>query len=303
MRVSGTASSILVVLATVLLGATRLTYAGDSTTSNVKREGVTFSRFMSATKDFVSIGFYIVVGVLGVLSYRQARKTLFIPMKTEAFKLQLKVLEEILLFFEDVRQKRIDVVFDLERIFYTNGALLLGDYGQHFFKGKIRTDDDKRKAMLADFRYAMVKPHALEHADDLVEPEEPVPAVEDKNPAIVLARWKEYECSSIHYSDLHHEAMQRLDHFVGSPLVPTELKTLVSQFREGVARSLSAIGEVLTEASQEMPEKYPDADSVVKARIDWLWNRYIRHRPSLGNLPGAIQKHVSERLNIDGLLG
>ena len=54
-------------------------------------------------KDIVNILFFVTIGILGILSYLQARKTLFTPIKTETFKLQLKTFEELLLYFENLR--------------------------------------------------------------------------------------------------------------------------------------------------------------------------------------------------------
>ena len=46
---------------------------------------------MSDLKDFFNIVFFLTVSIVAVLSYLQARKTLFSPIKTEIFKLQIEV--------------------------------------------------------------------------------------------------------------------------------------------------------------------------------------------------------------------
>ena len=59
-----------------------------------------YSLSISEVKDLANIIFFIIIGAIGVLSYFQAQKTIFTPLKTETFKLQLKVFEEIFSYLD-----------------------------------------------------------------------------------------------------------------------------------------------------------------------------------------------------------
>src|SRR5688572_24242827 len=56
---------------------------------------------VSTIKDIFQILFFCVIVAVTILSYLQAKKTLFTPIKTETFKMQIKAFEEILLFFQN----------------------------------------------------------------------------------------------------------------------------------------------------------------------------------------------------------
>ncbi len=47
---------------------------------------------VAIVKDIVNILFFLTVGTIGILSYLQAKKTIFTPLKTEIFKYQLKAI-------------------------------------------------------------------------------------------------------------------------------------------------------------------------------------------------------------------
>ncbi|WP_414831737.1 hypothetical protein [Afifella sp. YEN Y35] len=57
---------------------------------------VGFEAAVAIVKDFVQIIFWCVAGVLAVLSYRQARKSIFQPAKNEVFKIQIKEIQDIM---------------------------------------------------------------------------------------------------------------------------------------------------------------------------------------------------------------
>ncbi|MFQ2043355.1 hypothetical protein [Aeromonas sp. s11] len=51
---------------------------------------------VTIAKDIVNIMFFVAMAFLALLSYLQARKTIFQPIKTEIFKYQLKAFEEVI---------------------------------------------------------------------------------------------------------------------------------------------------------------------------------------------------------------
>ncbi len=57
-------------------------------------------KFLEKIKVIFDIAGPVVIIILAMLTYRQAKKTIFTPLKTETFKLQLKLFEDILLFFD-----------------------------------------------------------------------------------------------------------------------------------------------------------------------------------------------------------
>ena len=64
---------------------------------------------MEVIKNFFNIIFFATMSILAILSYLQARKTLFSPIKTEIFKLQVKELQEVINIFNNHNNENIYV--------------------------------------------------------------------------------------------------------------------------------------------------------------------------------------------------
>jgi hypothetical protein len=73
---------------------------------------------MEDWKNFFNILFFIVMIVIAILSYIQARKTLFSPIKTEIFKVQIGAFQDVLKFFNRHNSYDFDREFDVNNIFH-----------------------------------------------------------------------------------------------------------------------------------------------------------------------------------------
>jgi hypothetical protein len=249
-----------------------------------------------------------VTGVLAVFTYRQARRTIFTPFRTEAFKLQLKAFEDVLLFFEKHPTTNIDDEFDFDTIVRLNALKLLDAYTVHFFRSQV--DVEKLKAVRKDVYKPLVgavisrdfvEKYFEKPAPIRTEPKDEPPQA-DINPAIVFAQWQEYTHGMIEFTKRHQKASERVRRFRVSPLMPSELKNRIGSFEDVVGRNLYAVGDLLTEFAKELPDKYPTLASLDKADLSWVWNQYNRRREPLGEKQNAILSFVTDYLQIDKLL-
>lgn len=62
------------------------------------------------------------------------------------------------------------------------------------------------------------------------------------------------------------------------------------------------IGDILTEVSKELPEKYPDEDALKQATVSWIHNRYNTKFKQLEPLAGEIEAFIRKYLGTDSLL-
>ena len=123
------------------------------------------------------------------------------------------------------------------------------------------------------------------------------------SPALILAKWNEYEHGMVGYTKKYHTAMERLRRFGVSPLLAKDLKKLISDFEHAVSNNLEIVGEVLTEMAKQLPTKYPTFGASQKADLDWIWNEYNHKRVSLEDKQSAILKYLQKYLQIENLLG
>ncbi len=262
------------------------------------------SSAISIFKDFVNILFFIIIGILAILSYLQARKTLFTPIKTETFKLQLQIFEDILLYFDQHDPADLDDSFDFQKILNLNAELLLLDYVNNFFPGQWDTKEQRDK-IIRENPYAEI---SLEYSVDFVLIDSHVNNEEDKskplltNPAVILAKWQKYEYGVIHYSEKCKQQFERLKKFRTSPLVPAKLKKLILDLESEADENLECMRSVLTDAAKEFPEKYPSLEEVKTSQFFWINNRYIDKRYLMDESAGKILDFINNYLNIEGLL-
>ena len=76
-------------------------------------------RVLSILKDVANVAFFVTAAIVTVLTYRHACRSLFAPIKTETYKMQLQLLSDIYRFFQDCRKNDIQH-FDLITMFDLN---------------------------------------------------------------------------------------------------------------------------------------------------------------------------------------
>jgi len=262
---------------------------------------------VSFVKDVVNILFFVVIAALGVLSYLQARKTLFAPIRTETFKYQLKLFEEVLLFFQVDYESDTGMQFDFLRILNLNAQLLLEQYAKWFFGDEVKFDEAKREARRKELVGAIVKAN---HVVNITEPlllykkqKQAELTERPTNPAVLLAQWQKYEYPGVQYTAKFSEQTEKLRLLRASPLMPKGLRELIQQFEKTVHQNLTAIGDILTEIAKELPAKYPTAQAISKTDFIWIWNRYNTKREDLDKLKEDILRYVGEYLRVDAIHG
>lgn len=253
-------------------------------------------------KNIANILFFVAVGTVGVLTYLHAKKTIFAPLRTETFKLQLKVLEELLLFFQHKGEHDFIEDLDLQRIMTLNTFKMFDSYADNFFKDQFQFYKESRSKIYKPLRYALVK------AEDLIEinvkshrsATANLPPVPD-TPALTLARWREYKINGIGYTEEHHKKIKELQRFSSSPLLPVALRSILDRFKTAAEKNLALVGEVITEAAQEMPESFSTMDELRKIEPAWVWNIYNDKKTKLEPIAKELLDFINGYLKIDGL--
>ena len=261
--------------------------------------------FVTTIKDIFQIIFFAVVLTVTILSYLQAKKTLFTPIKTETFKMQIKAFEEILLFFQNKTETDFTHQFDFDNIVGMNGQLMLFDYIEHFFKKEVEIDKDKVTEMLKSSAGAIVtQSYMTKHftKPEYFEKEEKKEKEEITNPAIILKEWQEYEYGKIEFTKKYVEETEKLKNLSVSPLIPQPLKDKINSFEEKIRDNLSLVGKVLTEISKEMPSKFPNSKSLKKYNQTGLWNEYNNKMKKVEDDAVDILSYIRQYLQIDNLI-
>ena len=207
--------------------------------------------------------------------------------------------------FENLGRTSIDKSFDLETIFQLNTMRLMDRYVKAFLRDEIQVDIEKRKERFKDLVGGVVSEEDMEDwelLDDYIEKDRPEQKPEVKNTAVILAQWQKYRHSPIEYTAKFLEQEGQLEKFIASPLLPSQLKKLLENFQKRIRDNLFIVGTVLTEAAKELPEKYPSAAEVKKARSYWLWHRYVSKRSLLEKENKKIRDFITNYLKVESLI-
>jgi len=212
------------------------------------------SFFIGSTKDIFQIMFFVLVGIVTILSYLQARKTLFTPIKTETFKMQIKEFEEILAFFQTKTETDFTKQFDFDFMVHANSRLMFADFIKHFHKDEVKIDQEKLEELSNNFDGAIATKTWVEK--NFIAPEyyeKPKSETSEKvtNPALILEKWKNYEYGPIKFSKKYSEESEKLSKLIKSPLIPFDLKNKIEEFELKIQDNLSLVGKVLNDIAQE----------------------------------------------------
>jgi hypothetical protein len=261
--------------------------------------------FINSIKDIFQILIFMIVGVITILTYKQASKTLFTPIKTEIFKIQIKAFEDILTFFQSKTETDFTTLFDFDFIVNANSRLMITAYIRHFHENEITIDKEKLSELQKNFSGAIATESWANKnffSPDYFEKVEPEKPEKITNPAIILEKWKNYEYGPINYTKKYTDASTKLNQLIASPLIPMELKNKLKEFDKLVHENLVIVGTVLNKIAQELPIKFPTANSMEKFNPSGIWNTFNHEKKHFEPVAEEILKYIRNYLKVDKLV-
>ncbi|WAC12531.1 hypothetical protein [Dyadobacter pollutisoli] len=270
---------------------------------NLSKNKLSF--LIGSVKDIFQIIFFIVVGCVTILTYKQARKTLFTPIRTEIFKMQIKSFEEILAFFQSKTETDFSHQFDFNFIVSGNARLMFNDFVSTFYEKEIKINEDTLKELYSQFSGAVVTGKYMEenfHSPEYYEKIKPQERIEINNPALLLDKWRRYDFGQIHFSKKYYDEMQKLNTLIASPLLPVPLKNKLVEFESKVGENLWLVGKILTKIAQELPERFPNAKSLENLDLSGIWNKYNHESKPLEPSAKEILVYIRQYLKIETLV-
>lgn len=258
-------------------------------------------------KNLVNIVFFFVIAIVTILSYLHARKTVFAPIRTETFKLQLKTFEEILLFFQDKSEADFLNAFDFNRIASLNTLQMADYYVAKFFEEELHIDKDNRTETLKPLIGAIVSKEYAEKYFSKANTESPIvkaPPLEKKikNPALILANWNKYEHGMIGYTKEFQDQKNELTRLASSPLLPKPLRESIGKFQTLAHENITILGKTITECAVLMPNHFPLASDMKDFETSWVWNEFNEKRKHFEPVAQEVLAYMNSYLKIDELM-
>lgn len=237
----------------------------------------TNSGLITTAKNIFQIIFFITVSVIAVLTYSKAKKTLLQPIKTEIFKLQLELLTELLGLFSGKHEGDLRRDFGFKTIYDANVCRMLDQYLSLFYA--IEADEECRPYSTKVCPVAMVLKSGVDEFrlcdDHMIQEQKEKPPEPDSSTKAIL--WSKYKYGVMSLPAEYMETQAEFKKITDSPLLPKKCLELVKDYLQTVNKNIEILGDVLTECAQEMPEKYPNLDTLKKSNNDWIYARY-NHR-------------------------
>lgn len=232
--------------------------------------------------DLVQIFFWLVIGVLTVLTYLQARRTVFQPLKTEVFKLQLVSLTGVSaeLYgkgeWELIQELDLDVMLRIHA-WYMIDAYAIDELNAHSpeFDEACRGPESVAVIGSVDFRPVWV----VAESDDQAEKE----------------LFQEVTSQPMVLSGKHMDAMKKYETLASDPLLPSDISSSLNAFLEAVEENLTAIGR----ASERVAEHLEDTSTDLSRLNEVSWwlgvhSSWIQDRPALEEAAGAVLASIRE---------
>lgn len=251
--------------------------------------------WLPAAKEIFQILFFVVVGIVTVLTFRKANKTLLQPIRTEVFKEQIKLFADVLRLFRGKGEVELRDDAGFNDHFVANTAAMYDDFARTFFDFKPKEEERpyaRSKCPMSIVPEKYLLPSEVHvHDEAQIQQEGPVP-----DPRTRAAIWASYEPHEIRISAKMINFQKSLKNFVESPFMPRRLSELIKEYNALVDRNVMSLGKLLIDCAKEMPVKYPSIDTLRKASFAWIQNKYadgFEHlRPKADEISEFLRKYL-----------
>lgn len=248
---------------------------------------------MATVADVFQIAFWVVVGTIAVLTYRQARKTILQPLRTEVFKLQLEQMREVMSLFVG---RDLDDDAHLKKLFDASAWLLIDSYAATFFP--VTLDRDSRP--YSGIRTYLMKPEDLALSEDHLEPDRS--DIDKRRDSARLKKrenWPEGAIFGIPIPDETLQYQEKIRSVLQSPLIPTVYAKLLEDYLAAIDKNVSITGRVMEWAAPQLPDRYPTVEEVRIARVEWIHAHWLPKLESLDSHAERVTSFAREYFKAD----
>lgn len=257
-------------------------------------------------KDIVSVLLSLVMGTIAILSYLQARKTLFSPIKTEIFKLQVELFREIMTFFQNKTEYDLLKSFDSAGLIYYNSLGMLSIYSLRYLGNSLQYAKQIEEAKAKDIAYIRYSQKAAEKYLRPIEHQRPKKNDKDlgasQTQKMTLTEWNKTEHDMLIVTAKHDLCRKTIERFLSSPLLPQKLRDEIKIFEDYLEENLILLASVFSECYKELPHKLASLQQLEDFSDAWIHNRFNRKRREFEPQAKKILTALNDYLMVEELL-
>lgn len=253
------------------------------------------TNMLSTIKDLVNIIFFIVTGLLAFFSYLNARKTLFSPIKTEVFKLQIKEFEIILDKFRKYDEKIIMKKFDEEKILFINAcSIITGFFNYKFKKDIVMRGFDRNES------YGFII--SSKNIDQYVEEVKLIRSDKDENNEPNKEKWEDRDLGILSFTKKFERSHENIIKLSNTPILPEKISHAIKEVVKTEDRNLSIMMEVLSDFSKDLPNLIKQENDIQRIDFKGLYNIYNGKRTRVSPYIDTVKSEIKNYLKVEKII-
>jgi hypothetical protein len=244
---------------------------------------------------------------IAVLTYRQARKTILQPLRTEVFKEQIRVFGKIQELFLARTRWDLSEQLGLVDLVGVNCQAMVDTYARvvlgYQYEWPTRDwEACKRKGNSFNILELAAAPRQV--VELLLSRSTKLP---DYDPIIQpingdkLAGWKNYNHPVIFYHDSFVDAEKRLNGLAASPVLPGDCQECIRTFLDYMHKFPDEMRRKLVEIAETLPAKDPRVEDVVWDKFRYVYQDVLCEISDFTPTVEALIKSIRGHLNPDDL--
>lgn len=242
-------------------------------------------------KSKLQIVYYLVISIIAILTYLSAKKTIFMPLENEVFKLQLKTLEEIYSYLNKKLIGNSIENFGLQETISCNILKIIGDYNK---LKNFSSDNFKYDYNLINEKceYSLYNDKHLCNVEDKLDKSKEFDYLEKNT-------YKKIPISKITISCKH-----QIQTFTNIPYLPTKIKEELEDLSKTIETLNDSIGHILEEYIKEIKKtiiSVEDSENFDLANGIEFWNKRQTNVNILDEKCDDILKKIKKYLKTDSV--
>lgn len=253
--------------------------------------------YLTITKDIAQIAFWLLAGALAILTYRQARRTVLQPIRTEVFKEQLKVMSETMSLFVGKSELPLRDDFSFSTLFDANACYLMDSYVASIFDMKFDPDQRPYSPTNCPMKILTMDPgNNSSKLKDSTGSQEEVSYSQ-----VWVGNWGDYKMDRLLINKQYCEMNQKITRLLENPLLPIKLVELLSEYLTQAAKNQYLLIALLDQESKSLPAKFPALPIDHKVWSRELHGKYMQAFNHLKPIADEIVKFVRSYFEADNL--
>ncbi len=242
----------------------------------------------------IQIVFYITTGMVAVLTYKSAKKTILQPIKTEIFKEQMELFNEIMKMFNGKSEVFIQMLFGTDELININLKRLADEYSEQVLGNVI-----EKKYDLSKYPYMVFSNDTELDKNTLSVKNIDFNKIPKEKRALM---WTEYRIKSVCLPNRQVKVQDDLKKIMKSPLLPKKCVKYIESILEISENNVNRVMDTLDIIAREMTDLFPEKEN-------WKnYNECVFHNKlnnTIDQYESTVEKlldYIREYLNVEELL-